>query len=554
MSVTVINYLGLTPQAGADEKRKGDPSMAQAKTVATAPPPDPGRSSRQGHPWLTLLAVSLGVMMVMLDGTVVSIANPVIGRELNASLSDLQWVTSGYLLALAVFLITAGKLGDLFGHKRIFVIGIAGFALTSLAIGLSDSITWLIAFRVLQGLFGALLQPAALALLRAAFPAEKLNMAIGVWGATIGLSSAAGPIVGGLLVEHVSWQSVFFINVPVGIVALIVGFLVIKESKAAALSRIDWLGVVLLSGAMFCMVWAIIKAPEYGWGDTRTLGFLAGAVVLGAAFVYWQTKATEPLIPLSLFSNVSVAIGTVLMVLMAFSMFGAMFFLTFYFQGVHGLSPLDSGLRMLPMSAGMIIASPLAGLAIGRFGPKITISVGMLITAVSMFLLSRLGLESEYIDSAIPFALLAFGLSPVMVGATEIIVGNAPEELSGVAGGVQQSAMQVGGSMGTAVLGAIVAARVADVLPGQWTAAKLPPLPPEQMAGVNQAASYAQAIPLPGAPEPVVQAIAGVVHTSFLEGMQLGFAVSTGVAVLAALLALFVRAGRKTEGAPVHMG
>ncbi|MGJ6962388.1 MFS transporter [Streptosporangium sp. G11] len=528
--------------------------MAQAKTVTMPPPPDPGRSSRQGHPWLTLLAVSLGVMMVMLDGTVVSIANPVIGRELNASLSDLQWVTSGYLLALAVFLITAGKLGDLFGHKRLFVIGIAGFALTSLAIGLSDSITWLIAFRVLQGLFGALLQPAALALLRAAFPAEKLNMAIGVWGATIGLSSAAGPIVGGLLVENVSWQSVFFINVPVGIVALIVGLLVIKESRAASLSRIDWLGVVLLSGAMFCMVWAIIKAPEYGWGDARTLGFLAGAVVIGAAFVYWQTKAAEPLIPLSLFSNVSVAIGTVLMVLMAFSMFGAMFFLTFYFQGVHGLSPLDSGLRMLPMSAGMIVASPLAGMAIGRFGPKITISAGMLITAVSMFMLSRLGLESEYIDSAIPFALLAFGLSPVMVGATEIIVGNAPEELSGVAGGVQQSAMQVGGSMGTAVLGAIVAARVADVLPGHWAAAKLQPLPPEQMAGVNEAASYAQAIPIPGAPESIVQAVNGVVHMSFLEGMQLGFTVSTGVAVLAALLALFVRAGRKTEGAPVHMG
>ncbi|MET8054065.1 MFS transporter [Streptosporangium sp. NPDC005286] len=529
--------------------------MAQAKTVATTPPsPDPGRSSRQGHPWLTLLAVSLGVMMVMLDGTVVAIANPVIGKELNASLADLQWVTSGYLLALAVFLITAGKLGDLFGHKRIFVIGIAGFALTSLAIGLSDSITWLIAFRVLQGLFGALLQPAALALLRAAFPAEKLNMAIGVWGAVIGLSSAAGPIVGGLLVEHVNWQSVFFINVPVGIVALAVGFLVIKESRAASLSRIDWLGVVLLSGAMFCMVWAIIKAPEYGWGDTRTLGFLAGAVVLGAAFVYWQTKATEPLIPLSLFGNASVAIGTVLMVLVAFSMFGAMFFLTFYFQGVHGLSPLDSGMRMLPMSAGMIVASPLAGLAIGRLGPKITISAGMLITAVAMFLLSRLGMDAGYVDSAIPFVLLAFGLSPVMVGATEIIVGNAPEELSGVAGGVQQSAMQVGGSMGTAVLGAIVAAKVADVLPGYWTAAKLPELPAEQMELVKQGASYAQAGAAPGTPEPIMQAITGVVHSSFLDGMHLGFTVSTGVAVLAALLALFVRAGRKSEGAAIHMG
>ncbi|SNT44716.1 drug resistance transporter, EmrB/QacA subfamily [Streptosporangium subroseum] len=528
--------------------------MAQAQTVATPPPSHTGKSSRQGHPWLTLLAVSLGVMMVMLDGTVVSIANPVIGKELNASLADLQWVTSGYLLALAVFLITAGKLGDLFGHKRIFVIGIAGFALTSLAIGLSDSITWLIAFRVLQGLFGALLQPAALALLRAAFPAEKLNMAIGVWGATIGLSSAAGPFIGGLLVENVSWQSVFFINVPVGIVALIVGLLVVKESKAASLSRIDWLGVVLLSGAMFCLIWAIIKAPEYGWGDAKTLGFLVAAALLGAGFVYWQTKAAEPLIPLSLFSNISVAVGTVLMILMAFSMFGAMFFLTFYFQGVHGLSPLQSGLRMLPMSAGMIVASPLAGLAIGKLGPRITISAGMLITAVSMFLLSRLGLEASYLDSAIPFALLAFGLSPVMVGATEIIVGNAPEELSGVAGGVQQSAMQVGGSVGTAVLGAIVAGKVADVLPGYWADAKLPALSAGQQELVNQGASFAQAGAAPGTPEPIMRAIEGVVHLSFLDGMHVGFTVSTAVAVLAALLALFVKAGRKTDGAQVHLG
>ena len=528
--------------------------MAQAQTSVAPPPSHTGRSSRQGHPWLTLLAVSLGVMMVMLDGTVVSIANPVIGKELNASLADLQWVTSGYLLALAVFLITAGKLGDLFGHKRIFMIGIAGFALTSLAIGLSDSITWLIAFRVLQGLFGALLQPAALALLRAAFPAEKLNMAIGVWGATIGLSSAAGPFVGGLLVENVSWQSVFFVNVPVGIVALVVGLLVVKESKAASLSRIDWLGVVLLSGAMFCLIWAIIKAPEYGWGDAKTLGFLVAAALLGAGFVYWQTKAAEPLIPLSLFGNLSVAVGTVLMILMAFSMFGAMFFLTFYFQGVHGLSPLQSGLRMLPMSAGMIVASPLAGLAIGKLGPRITISAGMLITAVSMFLLSRLGLEAGYLDSAIPFALLAFGLSPVMVGATEIIVGNAPEELSGVAGGVQQSAMQVGGSVGTAVLGAVVAGKVADVLPGHWADAKLPALSAGQLEQVQQAASFAQAGAAPGTPEPIMRAIEGVVHLSFLDGMHVGFTVSTAVAVLAALLALFVKAGRKTDGAQVHLG
>ncbi|MEU9886539.1 DHA2 family efflux MFS transporter permease subunit [Sphaerisporangium sp. NPDC051011] len=523
--------------------------MAQA---LAARPDAPARRGH-GHPWLTLLAVALGVIMVMLDGTVVSIANPVIGKELGASLSDLQWITSGYLLALAVFLITAGKLGDLFGHKSVFLVGIAGFALASLAIGLSSSIGMLIALRVLQGLFGALLQPAALALLRAAFPAEKLGMAIGIWGATIGMSSAAGPIVGGLLVENVSWQSVFFINVPVGVVALIVAFWVIKENRAGSLSKIDWLGVVLLSGAMFCLVWAIIKAPGYGWGDPKTLGFLAGAIVLGALFVFWQTRASEPLLPLGLFSNASVSIGTALMVLMAFSMFGAMFFLTFYFQGVHGLSPLESGMRMLPMSAGMMVASPLAGVLLSKFGPKIPIAVGMLITAVSMFLLSRLGLEAGYIDTAIPFALLAFGLSPVMVGATEVIVGNSPESLSGVAGGMQQSAMQVGGSLGTAVLGALITAKVAEVLPGHLSAVKIPATA-AQVDAMSSAVALGVAPVPPGSPKPIADALTQAAHLSFLDGMHFGFGVSVVVAVLAAALALFVRAGRKVEDAPVHVG
>ncbi|GII82998.1 MFS transporter [Sphaerisporangium siamense] len=520
---------------------------------ALAAPSDAPARRGHGHPWLTLLAVALGVIMVMLDGTVVAIANPVIGKDLGASLSDLQWVTSGYLLALAVFLITAGKLGDLFGHKSVFLVGIAGFALTSLAIGLSSSVGMLITFRVLQGLFGALLQPAALALLRAAFPAERLNMAIGIWGAAIGVSSAAGPIVGGLLVENVSWQSVFFINVPVGVVALIVGIWVIKESRAESLSKIDLPGVVLLSGAMFCLVWAIIKAPEYGWSDAKTLGFLAGAVVLGAVFLFWQTRASEPLLPLSLFSSASVSIGTALMVLMAFSMFGAMFFLTFFFQGVHGLSPLESGMRMLPMSAGMIVASPLAGALLTRFGPKIPIAAGMMITAVSMFLLSRLGIDAGYVDTAIPFALLAFGLSPVMVGATEVIVGNAPERLSGVAGGMQQSAMQVGGSLGTAVLGALITGKVADVLPGHLAAVKIP-VQPGQVDAMSSVVALGVAPVPPGTPEPVADALTQAAHLSFLDGMHFGFGVSVAVAVLAAVLALFVRAGRKTEGAPVHVG
>ncbi|TMR08317.1 MFS transporter [Nonomuraea turkmeniaca] len=535
--------------------------MANAKAVDVPPSPGSVKTGTGGNPWLVLLAVSLGVIMVMLDGTVVGIANPSIQVDLKASLSDLQWVTSGYLLALAVFLITAGKLGDLFGHKRVFLIGVGGFALSSVGIGFSAELAdvipgvtpvgALIGLRVLQGLFGALLQPAALALLRTAFPGEKLNQAMGAWGAIIGLSSAAGPIVGGVLVERASWETVFFINAPVGVVALVMGIFLIKDSRAQTMARIDWLGVVLLSGAMFSLVWTIIKAPEWGWGDSTTLTFVAVFVVLIAAFIIWQSVAQrigrQPLVPLSLFRNVSISIGTLLMMMVAFAMFGAMFFLGFFFQGVHGLSPLEAGLRMLPMSAGMIFASPLAGMALGRFGPKITMATGLLVTAFSMFLMSRLSIDASFIESGIPFLLLAFGMSPVFVGATEIIVGNAPVQLTGVAGGVQQSAMQVGGALGTAILGAVMAAEISSTLPGHLGPAAQA-IPAAQLAGLEKAAAFGAAPP--GVAQPIVDAV----HQSFMDGMSVAFLVSTVIAVLTAALTLFVKAGRKTENQPVHVG
>ncbi|MFI6501004.1 DHA2 family efflux MFS transporter permease subunit [Nonomuraea typhae] len=532
---------------------------AHAKTTVEPPPSAEAKDVSGGNPWLTLLAVCLGVIMVMLDGTVMGIAAPVMGAELKATLSDMQWVTNGYLLALAVFLITAGKLGDIYGHKRVFLVGVAGFAISSAAIALSGSVLMLIIFRVLQGLFGALLQPAALALLRSAFPKDKLNQAMGAWGAIIGLSSAAGPILGGLLVENVSWQSVFYINIPVGIIALVMGIMIIKDRRSSTLSRIDWPGVVVLSGMMFSLVWTIIKAPEWGWTDAKTLIFGAAFVLLAAAFIWWQSKAKQPLVPLSLFKNPSISIGTVLMMMVAFAMFGAMFFLGFFFQGVHGLSPLEAGLRMLPMSAGMIVASPLAAMAIGKLGPKITMAVGLLITAVAMFLMSQLSMDASFVESGLPFLILAFGLSPVFVGATEIIVGNAPMELAGAAGGIQQSAMQVGGALGTAILGAVMAGTISDKLSGYLgpVAAGMEQQAPGAVAGLEKAAAFgtvppelAQKIPDPG----VLQVITDAVHRAFMDGMHTAFTVSTIVAVITAGLALFVRSGRKVEGEPVHIG
>ncbi|MGI5269607.1 DHA2 family efflux MFS transporter permease subunit [Nonomuraea sp. CA-218870] len=534
--------------------------MAEAKAV-DAPSPPPAAAGARGNPWLVLLAVSLGVIMVMLDGTVVGIANPAIQADLGATLAELQWVTSGYLLALAVFLITAGKLGDLFGHKRVFLIGVGGFALVSVGIGFSAELAdlipglspagALIGLRVLQGLFGALLQPAALALLREAFPGDKLKQAMGAWGAIIGLSSAAGPIVGGVLVENVSWESVFFINAPVGILALVLGVLLIEKSPIKVMNKIDWGGVVLLSGAMFALVWSIIKAPEWGWGDSTTLGFLAAFAVLTAAFVFWQSRARQPLVPLSLFANASISIGTLLMMMVAFAMFGAMFFLGFFFQGTHGLTPLEAGLRMLPMSAGMIVASPLAGILLGRLGPRLTMSAGLVVTAGAMFLMSQLTIDASFLETSIPFVVLAFGMSPVFVGATEIIVGNAPEGLTGVAGGLQQSAMQVGGALGTAILGAVMAGRISATLPGHLGPAAQA-IPPGQLEQLEAAASFG-GLP-PGIPEQLAQAVGPAVKSAFMDGMNMAFLVSTGIALLTAVLALFVKSGRKMDDVPVHVG
>src|SRR6266566_3683322 len=266
-------------------------TTAPARTGRAPRPASPGGRVRRwrGSPPLTLLAVVLGVMMVGLDGTIVAVANPAIQEHLHASLAGIQWISNAYLLALAVSLIPAGKAGDRFGHKKIFLTGITGFAASSAAIGLAgsiaSSITLVIAFRALQGVFGAMLQPTALALLRRTFPPEKLNGAIGVWGAVIGASTAAGPIVGGLLVTHIGWEACFYVNVPVGAAALAMSLLVLRETPAAPL--------------------------------------------LGLLFVLRESRARQPMLPLKLFRSASVSAGVVLVILLMFALFGAMFFMTF---------------------------------------------------------------------------------------------------------------------------------------------------------------------------------------------------------------------------------
>ncbi|MFE9644122.1 MFS transporter [Streptomyces sp. NPDC006365] len=504
----------------------------------------------RGHPWLTLITVAVGVMMVALDGTIVAIANPAIATDLGATFADVQWITNAYFLALAVTLITAGKLGDRFGHRQTFLIGVVGFAAASGVIGLSSSIAMVVTFRVFQGLFGALLMPAALGLLRATFPAEKLNMAIGIWGMVIGASTAGGPILGGVLVENVNWQSVFFINVPVGILAVVLGVVILTDHRAKNAPRsFDLLGIGLLSGAMFCLVWALIKAPEWGWGDGMTWTFLGVSVLGFALFALWETKVREPLIPLALFRSVPLSAGVVLMVLMAIAFMGGLFFVTFYLQNVHGMSPIDAGLHLLPLTGMMIVGSPLAGAMITKVGPRIPLAGGMACTAIAMYGMSTLEKGTGSAVMSIWFALLGLGLAPVMVGATEVIVGNAPMELSGVAGGLQQAAMQIGGSLGTAVLGAVMASKVDNDLAGNWADAKLPPLNEAQLHQASEAVQVGAAPVPPDTPAPIAEKITDVAHDTFISGMSLASLVAAGVAAVAVLVAFLTKRGANADAA-----
>ncbi|HLJ99132.1 MAG TPA: DHA2 family efflux MFS transporter permease subunit [Streptosporangiaceae bacterium] len=512
-----------------------------------------GRGGRawRGSPGLTLLAVALGVMMVGIDGTIVAVANPAIQSHLHASLAGIQWVSNAYLLALAVSLITAGKLGDRFGHKKVFLVGVAGFAASSAAIGLSGStagsITLVIAFRALQGVFGAMLQPTALALLRKNFPAEKLNTAIGIWGAVIGASTAAGPIVGGLLVQHVGWEACFYINIPVGLIALIMSLRVLRETDPSPAARsFDIPGIAALSGALFLLIWGLIKGPDYGWGSARTLTFLGAAVLAGLLFVLRESRTSQPLLPMRLFRSASLSAGVVLVILLMFAMFGAMFFMTFYLENVHGLDPIAAGVHLLPMTAMLIIGSPLAGALIGKLGPRVPLVAGMSLAAVAMFGLSRLGPATSPNQTIAWFVMLGLGLSPVMVGATNVIVGNAPTELAGVAGGLQSTAMQVGGALGTAVLGAVMSAKISSTLVAGWHAAHLPALAPAQLAAVKGAVSVGAAPVTSAMPAQVASQITQISHATFTAGMHNAFLVAAAVALAGAAIALITRRGDST--------
>lgn len=510
--------------------------------TADAPAGHPAATGqgRRGHPWLTLISVALGVIMVGLDGSVVSIANPVIGEDLGASLSQLQWITNAYLLTLGVTLILAGKLGDRFGRRLMFLIGVVGFGLASAGIGLIGSTAGVIALRVVQGAFGALLMPNSLAILRATFPAEKLNMAIGIWGGSSAISVALGPIVGGLLVEHVSWESVFFLNLPIALIALAIGIAVLAESRSTAEQHTDIPGIVLLGSGLFALVYGLIKAQEWGWGAAQTLGFLVGGLALLIAFGVVEARTRFALLPMRLFRNRSLTIGTATILVGFLALFGVLFFLTLYLQNVHGYSPVQAGVRILPLSLTMMVSSPIGGLLTERFGPRLPLAAGLALVGGALLLMTGLGIDSGFGALWPPMAMVGIGLGFVITASAEAIVGNAPVDDAGIASGLQSTAIQVGGVMGTAILGSILSSTVGSVLVEKLTGAGVPAALADQLQGAKELVGQGQA-PLQGVPANLQEAVTLGSHEAFLAGFHTSMLVGGILALLAAVAALFVQ-------------
>lgn len=510
-----------------------------------------------GHPWLTLAVAALALVMFGVDATIVSVANPTIGHRFHASLSDLQWVTNAYLLALAVTLIFGGKLGDLLGRKRVFMIGTAGFALASLAAGLSASLDELIAFRAVQGLFGAMMVPQTLAILRATFPIEKLAAALGLWTMTASIGIASGPIVGGVLINHTSWRWIFIINVPLGVLSLVVASWVVRESRDQAEGRrFDPPGIALLSGFLFTLVWGLIEAERNGWGHFTPFAWLIAAALLLVLFVAWEIReerVRHPHIPLSLFRSPQFSAG----VLMAFSsyigFYSVLFFVSLYLQRVHGYSATQTGVRFLTLTAVMGVSAFLGSRIVAKFGPPLPLLIGGLLYTAGLVGFSRLGPDTSF-SSVWPFlTLVGLGFGPTQTGYSRAIVGGAPPRYAGIAGGLQTTVIQVGGLLGLSVLGSVIVSRVSSTLPERLAAAGVQPRLLHQLSGT--AHSVAQGlVPSPrGIPIATSHAITRGDHLAFTTGLDTAMAIAAaivGAATVIAFIACEVSARRTRTPLP----
>ncbi|WP_229897802.1 MFS transporter [Streptomyces finlayi] len=405
-------------------------------------------------------------MLVALDGTVLLVAQPALQRDLHAAPAQVQWTSTAYLLAVAALLVVAGRLGDRYGHTRLLITGLVGFAVTSAAIALAPGIGWAVALRAAQGVCAALLQPATLALLRLTHPADRLGGPIALRTSAIGVAAAAGPLLGGVLVAEFGWRAVFWLNVPVALaVAVLATAVRVPLPPRAGVPRLGVPGAVLLAAALACLVHVLAGVPEHGWTGGPTWAGLAVTGVLAAGFVVHERRTAHPIVPPAVARAVPVTASMALLLLTAAGMFGALFVLTFFLQDVRGLDPLACGLRVLPLTVLMVLGAPVAARALRRYGARRAALTGLGLVVCGVAGLAgaaRVGAADAWLAEGVACGVLGGGFAAVMVAATGTVVGDAPPGYAGVVGGLKQTAMNIGPTLGIAVAAGMMGPQVPD--------------------------------------------------------------------------------------------
>jgi EmrB/QacA subfamily drug resistance transporter len=489
--------------------------------------------------WWTLGAMCFALFMVMLDNTVVNVALPSIQRDLHTTLSALEWTVNAYTLTFAVLLVTGGRLGDIFGRRRMFLFGVIVFALSSATIGFAPSDGWLIAGRAVQGLGAAFMMPGTLSIISNEFPPHERGKAIGTWAGVSAMALAIGPVVGGFLTEDVSWRAIFFLNLPIAVGAVAVTLFAAHESRDETVSRsVDVPGIATLTVGLTALVLALVESNAWGWGSARILGLLALAVLSSVAWVAIERHSKAPMVDFAFFRSRTFVGANVVAFLVSFGMLAMFFFIALYMQNVLGYSPLEAGVRFLPSTVVVIIMGPLAGRLTDRVGPRSLMTAGLLIVGVSLFWQSELSVDSGYGFLLPAFVLMGLGIGLVMSPMSTAAMNAVDPTKAGAASGTLSMSRMVGGTFGVAVLGALVSGVGRTKLDGL-----LPSLPAGQRAalaeGLGQRAS--------GAPGAVVRAA----HEAFVSALGVGLKVGAVATVVGAVLAWILIAQRIPARAPI---
>ncbi|KXX62758.1 MFS transporter [Rhodococcus sp. LB1] len=416
--------------------------------------------------FLALAVICLAELLVVLDNTIVNVALPSIGVELRTSVSGLQWVVDAYTLTFAGLLLAFGNLGDRYGRRRVMVIGLLGVAVMSVAGANAESLGQVIAARAAMGVFAAAVFPATLALVINIFTdVRERALAIAAWTAMAGFAIAIGPMAGGWLLEHFSWHSVFWINVPIAVVAAAATLLLVPESRASVIGRMDLVGIAASITGITVLVWAIIEAPHHGWTSSVTLGAVALSIAVLIGFVLWELRTDHPILDLRLFRNRRFSLPALAIAIGYFSMFGFLFLITQYFQGVREYTPFEFGVASLPFAVSVAVGAPVATLLAQRIGTTPVIVFGLLLTGVGLYLGGQVAVDSSYLTDVLPSMVsMALGLAIVQGPATESIMASLPLDEAGAGSAVNDTTREIGGTLGVAVLGSIVASYYATTM------------------------------------------------------------------------------------------